>query len=74
MVPIVGFRLEYRNMSSVAQSPIRTPYQEYLSRWNEINMHFLAHPLRLENGLIAVPGANMDLDPAKIESEVEVTV
>ena len=61
---------------SVAQSPIHTPYQEYLSKWNEINMHFLAHPLRPENGVIAVPdapGANMDLDPAKIESEVELT-
>ena len=31
---------------SVAQSPIHTPYQEYLDKWDDINMHFLQHPLR----------------------------
>jgi L-alanine-DL-glutamate epimerase-like enolase superfamily enzyme len=61
---------------SVAQSPIHTPYQEYLVKWNEINMHFLKHPLRPENGVITIPeaiGANMELDPEKIEEEVELT-
>ena len=61
---------------SVAQSPIHTPYQEYLVKWNEINMHFLKHPLRPEGGVIKIPqatGANMELDPEKIEEETELT-
>ncbi len=62
---------------SAAQSPIHTPYQEYLDKWNDINMHFLAHPLRPQDGVIRIPeapGANMGLDPAKIEREEEVHV
>lgn len=61
---------------SVAQSPIHTPYQEYLVKWNEINMHFLKDPLRPERGMIHLPhaaGIGMDLDPDKIESEREIT-
>jgi L-rhamnonate dehydratase len=61
---------------SVAQSLIHTPYQEYLVKWNEINMHFLKHPLRPERGMIELPeaaGVNMELDPEKIEEEVEIT-
>jgi L-alanine-DL-glutamate epimerase-like enolase superfamily enzyme len=57
---------------SVTQSPIHTPYQEYLSKWNEIHQYFLAHPLRPEQGMLHVPtavGMNMDLDSAKIEHE-----
>jgi L-alanine-DL-glutamate epimerase-like enolase superfamily enzyme len=60
---------------SVAQSPIHTPYQEYLVKWNEIHQHFLATPLKPQRGHLAVPeapGLGMDLDPAKIESEEEV--
>ncbi len=60
---------------SVTQSPIHTPYQEYLAKWNDINMHFLKHPLRPVNGLIHLPdapGANMALDPGKIEREEEI--
>ncbi|MBV9637715.1 MAG: hypothetical protein JOZ40_24065 [Methylobacteriaceae bacterium] len=60
---------------SVAQSPIHTPYQEYLVKWNEINMFFLKHPLRPVAGAIPLPdaaGANMALDPAKIEHEEDV--
>jgi L-rhamnonate dehydratase len=60
---------------SVAQSPIHTPYQEYLGKWNDINMHFLQHPLRPIRGNIPLPdapGANMALDPAKIEQEEEI--
>jgi L-rhamnonate dehydratase len=44
-------------------------------KWNDINMHFLKHPLRPVNGLIALPdapGANMALDPDKIEREDEI--
>ena len=62
---------------SVTQSPIHTPYQEYLVKWNDINMHFLKRPLRPVNGAIqvpAAPGAGMTLDADKIESEEEVRV
>jgi L-alanine-DL-glutamate epimerase-like enolase superfamily enzyme len=62
---------------SVAQSPIHTPYQEYLVKWNEINMHFLAHKPRPVAGMIAVPGApgaNMALDADLIEQEEEIRV
>jgi L-alanine-DL-glutamate epimerase-like enolase superfamily enzyme len=62
---------------SAAQSPIHTPYQEYLAKWNDINMHFLKHPLWPEHGLIRVPehpGVGMALDPDKIEREDEIQV
>ena len=57
---------------SVTQSPIHTPYQEFLVKWNAIHQHFLAHPLVPEGGVIRAPeapGLNMDLDEAKVESE-----
>jgi L-alanine-DL-glutamate epimerase-like enolase superfamily enzyme len=60
---------------SVTQSPIHTPYQEYLVKWNQIHQHFLAHPVHPVRGEIhapAGPGMGMDLDPAKIEEETEV--
>jgi L-rhamnonate dehydratase len=59
---------------SVTQSPIHTPYQEYLVKWNDIHQHFLAHPVRPVRGEIHLPeapGLGMDLDPAKIEHEEE---
>jgi hypothetical protein len=62
---------------SVTQSPIHTPYQEYLVKWNDINMHFLKNPLRPVNGVISLsdtPGANMMLDADKIEREEEIRV
>ncbi len=60
---------------SAAQSPIHTPYQEYLVKWNEINMFFLKEPLRPQQGAIKLPlsiGIGMELDPAKIEREEEI--
>ncbi len=59
---------------SVSQSPIHTPYQEYLVKWNTIHQHFLKDPVRPENGMIAAPaapGMGMDLDADKIEKEEE---
>jgi L-rhamnonate dehydratase len=59
---------------SVTQSPIHTPYQEYLVKWNDINQYFLAHPVKPIKGEIHLPanaGLGMDLDPAKIEAEEE---
>ncbi len=60
---------------SVTQSPIHTPYQEYLHKWNEIHQHFLLHSCKPVRGEIIAPeqpGFGMDLDPAKIEHEAEV--
>ena len=60
---------------SVTQSPIHTPYQEYLLKWNDIHQHFLAHPVKPVDGMIHLPerpGIGMDLDAAKIEAEEEV--
>ncbi len=57
---------------AVAQSPIHTPYQEYLDKWNDIHMFFLANPVWPQNGMITPPdgpGVGMELDPARIESE-----
>jgi L-alanine-DL-glutamate epimerase-like enolase superfamily enzyme len=60
---------------SLAQSPMLTPLQEYLVKWNAINQHFLAHPVVPERGHFTVPsepGLGMDLDPKKIEAQEEV--
>ena len=57
---------------SVTQSPIHTPYQEYLSKWNQILQHFLVNKIEPVNGMLkapTAPGINMDLNPDKIESE-----
>ncbi len=60
---------------SLTQSPIHTPYQEYLVKWNAINQHFLAHPIVPREGEVYAndqPGIGMDLDPARIEAQEEV--
>ena len=60
---------------SLAQSPLLTPIQEYLVKWNAINQHFLANPVTPQLGAFApptLPGLGMDLDPAKIEAQTEV--
>jgi L-rhamnonate dehydratase len=57
---------------SVTQSPIHTPYQEYLVKWNAIHQHFLSDPIGPVGGLIHAPsqtGMGMELDAAKIETE-----
>jgi L-rhamnonate dehydratase len=57
---------------SLAASPIATPLQEFLVKWNIVNQHFLAHPLFPADGVLRPPeqpGLGMDLDPAKIEEE-----
>ncbi|MBN9510893.1 MAG: mandelate racemase/muconate lactonizing protein [Alphaproteobacteria bacterium] len=62
---------------SAAQSPIHTPYQEYLVKWNDINMHFLKQKPQPANGLIALPtapGVGMELDESRIEHEEDLRV
>ncbi len=60
---------------TLAQSPILTPYQEYLVKWNTLNQYFLAHSLIPENGFLHHPtqnGLGMDLDEARVEARVEL--
>jgi len=57
---------------SITQSPIHTPYQEFLVKWNAIHQFFLKTPISPENGMIAIPeelGLGMEIDDSKIESE-----
>ena len=60
---------------SLAQSPLLTPIQEYLVKWNAINQYFLAHPITPQQGHFNPPdqpGLGMDLDTAKIEAQAEI--
>jgi len=60
---------------SVTQSPIHTPYQEYLVKWNAIHQHFLANPVMPIRGQIHapdLPGLGMGLDMTKVEEEAEI--
>ncbi len=60
---------------SLTQSPIHTPYQEYLVKWNAINQHFLAHPVVPREGEVFAndrPGLGMDLDAGRIEVQEEM--
>jgi L-alanine-DL-glutamate epimerase-like enolase superfamily enzyme len=62
---------------SVTQSPIHTPYQEYLVKWNMIHQHFLRTPVVPVDGLIHAPdepGLGMELDPRRIETDSELFV
>ena len=60
---------------TLAQSPILTPWQEYLVKWNAINQFFLANRLQPEGGILGhpvEPGLGMDLDESRIEARVEL--
>ena len=62
---------------TLAQSPILTPYQEYLVKWNAINQFFLTHRQEPANGVLThpvQPGLGMDLDESRIEASVELDV
>lgn len=60
---------------SALQSPIHTPYQEYLVKWNAVHQHFLSNPLVVIDGMIEVPttpGLGATIDTAKIEAQAVV--
>ena len=40
---------------SLVQSPLLTPIQEYLVKWNAINQHFLANPVTPQHGEFTRP-------------------
>ena len=55
---------------SLSQSPIHTPYQEYLIKWNLVHQHFLKTPVLPTNGTIKIPshnGLGMIIDENKVE-------
>lgn len=57
---------------SVTQSPIHTPFQEYLVKWNDIHQHFLCDPIVPKDGFIHVPetpGMGMALNRANVQRE-----
>ena len=60
---------------SVTQSPIHTPYQEFLVKWNAIHQHFLLHKAVPVRGMLRAPdrpGMGMELDMSLVDSEEEV--
>ena len=60
---------------SALQSPIHTPYQEYLWKWNEVNQFFFKDPLLPRHGMVHVPeqpGICGELDETKIRHEEEL--
>ena len=57
---------------TLTQSPVHTPYQEFLIKWNAIHQFFLKTPINPINGMIGIPsepGLGMEIDSSKIESE-----
>lgn len=57
---------------SVTQSPIHTPYQEHLVKWNAVHQLFLRHPVDPVDGVLHAPrepGMGMDLDTTRADSD-----
>jgi L-alanine-DL-glutamate epimerase-like enolase superfamily enzyme len=65
------------NIQLSAALPIpQVPLVEYLVKWNHLLQHFFKQPVHPVNGMITVPegpGMGMELDPAKIEAERELS-
>jgi len=65
------------NIHLIAAQPENVcPLVEYLVKWNELLQFFWANPVKPVDGMVAVPtgpGLGVELDPAKIESERELT-
>jgi L-rhamnonate dehydratase len=57
---------------SLTQSPVHTPYQEDLVKWNQVHQLFLrtpVNPVRGELGLPETPGLGMELDTSRALSD-----
>lgn len=70
-----GHSTPVNSVVSVLQSPILTPWQEYLVKWNEIHLHWFLDPPRPVDGTIAPdprPGLFPDLDESRIEGSEEL--
>lgn len=70
-----GHSTPVNTVVSVLQSPILTPWQEYLVKWNEIHLYWFRDPPTPKDGLIAPddrPGLFPELDESKIEASEEL--
>lgn len=70
-----GHSTPVNTVFSVLQSPILTPWQEYLVKWNAIHLHWFRDPILPREGEIALderPGLFPDLDETKIETSEEL--
>ena len=65
------------NVQLSAALPIPSvPLVEYLVKWNDLHQFFWKEPVKPVNGLVTVPtgpGMGVELDPAKIEHERDLT-
>ncbi len=65
------------NIHLIASQPEPTcPLVEYLVKWNELLQFFFINPVKPVNGMVSVPqgpGMGVEIDPAKIESERELS-
>jgi L-alanine-DL-glutamate epimerase-like enolase superfamily enzyme len=65
------------NLHLIASQPATLcPLVEYLVKWNELHQFFWKDPVKPVDGLVTLPegpGMGMELDPAKIEGERELT-
>ena len=65
------------NVQLSAALPIPSvPLVEYLVKWNELHQFFWKEPVKPVNGMVTVPtspGMGVELDPAKIERERDLT-
>jgi L-rhamnonate dehydratase len=60
---------------SALQSPIHSPYQEYLWKWNEVHQFFFTNPILPVQGILHLPdfpGLCPELDTAKIDHQEEL--
>jgi L-rhamnonate dehydratase len=70
-----GHSTQTNAVISALQSPIHTPYQEYLWKWNEIHQFWFEERMVPDDGMIhlsASPGIFPDLDEARIERSEEL--
>jgi len=59
-----------------AQPPHVCPLLEYLVKWNQVHQFFFKEPVQPREGMVPLPtkpGMGVELDPAKIEREQELS-
>lgn len=65
------------NVQLIAAQPVTTaPLAEFLVKWNVIHQFFWKEMVKPVNGIITVPtgpGMGVELDPAKIDSEQDLS-
>ena len=77
-IPVIphGHSVPANTQLVAALTPTASPMLEYLVKWNELLQFFFKNPVKPVNGIVTVPtgpGMGVEIDPAKIESERELT-